>query len=96
MAVWDTQIVGRKDDNQLNEIKIYPNPSKGEINFEFTRKGNYELKLFDNQGRILDSTVINSISGVWNLQSRNYSGIHLVEVFERGELIISKKIIFTD
>ncbi|MAZ92849.1 MAG: M1 family aminopeptidase [Bacteroidales bacterium] len=96
LAVWDTQIVDIKDDRQINQISIYPNPTNGDINFEFARTGNYELKLFDNQGRILDSTIINSISGVWNLESKNYSGIHLVEIFEAGKLITSKKIIFTD
>ena len=44
LAVWDRQIVGATEVfHEPFNVKIYPNPSRGVINFEFPRKG----KLFD-------------------------------------------------
>ena len=46
----------------LRNISIYPNPSKGQVNFDFSKeKGSFDLEIYTSQGRLLQ--VENELSG---------------------------------
>lgn len=95
LAVWDKHIVGNTENISSQKVKIYPNPSKGKLQFEFVEKGNYSLRFFQSNGTIIDSLNMNGKRKTWKLP-RNFdtSEIVLVRVFEGKELIASEKIVF--
>jgi len=97
LAVWDKQIVGNEEDKQsFNDIRIYPNPTKGQINFEFPRKGNYHVKVFDESGRELDSMRIRSTHGSWRCKQKVSPGLVMVTIIENGDTLVTKKIMIIE
>jgi|ETNmetMinimDraft_26_1059896.scaffolds.fasta_scaffold00023_31 aminopeptidase N len=95
LAVWDKTIVG-ENENQINKsnIKIYPNPTEGELNFKFPHKGKYTVLLFDEKGKQIDSVQINSKKGSWNWKNNNLSsGVIIVYVSEKGKVLTTQKIV---
>ncbi len=95
LAVWDKQIVGvPKIDTKPDKIKIYPNPSKGKLNFKFPKKGNYSVLLYDEEGKRIDKFQINSKKGSWNWKNKNLSpGVVIVYISEDGNMISTKKVV---
>lgn len=93
LAVWDKQIVGTKE-NKLNDngIRIYPNPAREQINFEFSKQGNYHLKFYDETGKILDSINISSNSGSWDCSNKG-AGIIMIQILENGNTLVTEKVV---
>ncbi len=72
--------------SKINNIRIYPNPTSGEIYIE-TQKENINILVWNMTGRRLLSTQENTIS------LENYpSGIYLFQILEKGEILHSEKI----
>jgi peptidase M1-like protein/type IX secretion system substrate protein len=95
LAVWDTQIVNTPENNfNTNNIKIYPNPSSGKLNFEFPRKGNFDIHVFNESGILVDNFMIYSKKGTWKCNTKSdSSGFVMVKVVENGETLLTKKIV---
>jgi len=95
LAVWDKQLVGTEDKEvNSSNIKIYPNPSKDKLNFEFPQKGEYTIMLYDSKGKQIDKFKINARKGSWNWKRKNIqSGVVLVFVSENGNVLASEKIV---
>lgn len=98
LAVWDRTIVGESENNVLKDnIKIYPNPSNGMLNFKFQHKGKYTVMLFDENGKQIDRFQINSKKGSWNWKSNNLnSGVIIVYVSENGKVITTQKVVLVE
>jgi aminopeptidase N len=96
MAVWDTHLDITSGTPFNNEIKIYPNPSRGILNFSFPEKGKYTILLFDAKGAKLDQFTINGRKKTWKWQGdQAFSGVVFVHVYEGNELLTIRKLIFT-
>ena len=95
LAAWDKTIVGELQKIAAHKVKIYPNPSKGKLQFEFAEKGNYILSFYQTNGALIDSLSVNGKRKTWKLP-KNFktSEVVLVRVYKRGELIASEKIVF--
>ncbi len=95
LAVWDKQIVGTPEENtEPDGIKIYPNPSKGILNFRFPQKGHYSILIYDENGKRVDEFQINARKGSWDIGSKNLSsGLVMIQISENGKLLSTKKII---
>mgnify|MGYP002639403093 CR=1 FL=1 len=97
LAVWDIQIVGTEESNIITrDVLIYPNPSSGIVNFEFTRKGNYHIRIYDETGKELDDFRINSKKGVWHKKSNKTSGVIMVEILENGDTLAREKVVIVE
>ncbi len=93
LAVWDTQIVSQPEQKNENGIKIYPNPSYGKLNFEFSESGSYTIKIFSEDGKEIDMFNINSRKGKRKLNRNDTTGVVMVQVYEDGVSIATKKIV---
>ncbi|MCF6169975.1 MAG: M1 family metallopeptidase [Bacteroidales bacterium] len=95
LAVWDTEIVGRTEKLSSEKVRIYPNPSKGKLQFEFAEKGNYTLSFYRTNGTRIDSLNVNGKRKSWKLP-KNFSAseVILVRVYQGGQLIASEKVVF--
>lgn len=95
LAVWDRQLVELPQHEKESEnIKIYPNPSSGKLNFKFPRKGKYSIMLFDEEGKRISQFVINARRYSWNWKSDNVSpGVKFVHVSEKGKVLTTKKVV---
>lgn len=95
LAVWDKQIVGINNESENNSnIKIYPNPSNGKLNFKFEKRGNYSIVLYNNAGKQISTFAINSKKGSYNWKSNNIlPGTVIANVYQDGKLLTSKKVI---
>ena len=95
LAAWDKNIVGEQKTMSSAKVKIYPNPSKGKLQFEFAEKGNYKLSFYQTNGTLIDSINVNGKRKTWRLPKNfDASEIVLVRVFEGGELIATEKVVF--
>ncbi len=53
------------EDYQLDtEISVYPNPTVDIVNINFSQTGQYEVQLFDHQGRLVKKQESNSVQEV--------------------------------
>ncbi len=96
LAVWDKQIVGAPENNvKTDNIKIYPNPSRGKLNFEFPRKGKYNINIYDGTGKFIEGFQVNSKKGSWK-HDYLISGIVMVEIIEDGDILTTKKVVLVD
>ena len=95
LAVWDKQIVGSPEIEAKEDIvNIYPNPSKGKLNFEFPQKGKYMVMLYDSSGKQIDKFQINARKGSWNWKKNESStGVVMVYVSENGKVLTTLKIV---
>ncbi|MBC8319970.1 MAG: M1 family metallopeptidase [Bacteroidetes bacterium] len=95
LAVWDKQIVGTRENKyESDNIKIYPNPSKGEINFEFPRRGNYSILLYDESGKQIDKFQINAKKCTWNWKKNNLTTRTVIAyISEKGIKLVTRKIV---
>lgn len=93
LAVWDKQIVGEYEYPKSEKINVYPNPTRGEINFEFPREGNYLVKLYTENGRNIDSFNVSSKIASHDI---NINGIVMIEISENNEILLTKKVVCTN
>ncbi|WP_108801597.1 carbohydrate-binding protein [Aquimarina sp. Aq107] len=89
-----TYTTNRSNDDNLNIVKLYPNPVVNSINFSSNMEGQI-VKVFNVNGVLMKETVLeagqNSID-VTNLSSGYYI-INVLEAGKSNKLIVSKKII---
>jgi aminopeptidase N len=95
LAVWDKQIVGEKEIEFENEIKLFPNPTNGVLNIEFSEKGEYELMLYDSVGMKIEQITVKGKSKKWKFSKpQKPSGVYFVHIMEDNKLLTIKKVVF--
>ncbi len=95
MAVWDKTIVSTNNvNNNKEQVKIYPNPTTGVVNFEFNASNIYNVYVYDNAGRLLDKQTIKDNKGSYNLSGLNVNtGTFIIMISCNGTTVASSKII---
>lgn len=86
------------DVNQMNSLKVYPNPANSVLNVSFTLQGTNQiiLDLVDATGRIVDSRTANSTNGSYETQFdlRSFSkGVYSVHVLSNDKNYYHKLIL---
>ena len=81
--------VGSIETNKY-EVSVFPNPAKEYVNIELSETGNYQIKIFDNTGRLIqEETILDKV-----LKSRISSypaGIYTISVSnDNGDLFNTK------
>jgi len=82
------QLLSNPDFEIDNSVTIYPNPSNGILNV----KGKFNIKstqLFDVQGRLLQSNIVNDTTAVIDLSSQS-KGIYFVKVITDNGIKVEK------
>jgi len=94
LAVWDKTIVSTSD-HTLNDpnILVYPNPSRGVINFEFPHRSDYKVRLTDEAGHELGVFFCSGKHATWKPE-RDFKGIIITTIFDHEKWISTKKIVF--
>lgn len=92
LAVWDKTIVSTSPCNeQMDDIMVYPNPTKGLINIVFPKKGNFEVKLTNEAGYGIGEFKVNGKEASYKPEYPN-KGLILISIFENNQLIVTKKV----
>lgn len=89
-----TYTTNRIDDDNLNIVKLYPNPVVNTINFSSNMEGQI-VKVFNINGVLMKETVLEAGQNSIDVGSLS-SGYYIINVLEAGKsnkLIVSKKII---
>lgn len=93
LAVWDKTIVSVPGEKSVAPaVQVFPNPSKGKVNFVFSTKGNYQVKLTDEMGRLIDKIEVNGKQASWKPEFP-ITGMILISIFQHGKLLVNKKVI---
>jgi hypothetical protein len=82
--------------NNINEIKIYPNPAKDYIWIDYgnySNMNNYSMKISNMLGQVVYNQNVTQQKVQIDLNSWTGKGTYLVELFDNGQLIEVKKII---
>lgn len=96
LAVWDKTVVGTADHAENDFINIYPNPSRGKLNFEFAERGDYRIEIIDIKGSIISRFIISGKSKSWKWDGQSaFNGVFFVRIYEDHELITIKKLVFS-
>ncbi len=94
LAVYNLS-VGEMEQEDHKEYKVYPNPSKGELNVVMQTEDIYNLKLYDVKGSLIDSLAFNKQSVRWRPRLiLNENGTYLLFIHKAGNLIGIEKIVF--
>ncbi|MBN1185799.1 MAG: T9SS type A sorting domain-containing protein [Bacteroidales bacterium] len=72
-------------------IRLYPNPSAGEINIYVKGYDNYTVKVIDLQGKIVYEKSYKGVSGAQSLKIQN-SGVYQLQIITKDG-IVSRKVI---
>lgn len=96
LAVWDRQIVDLTERKADKKLRIFPNPSSQSLTFEFEKRGNYTIRLFDAKGVLLDAFQMRGKrqTYVWK-NSITYTGVVMVHVYEDNMIYTTEKVIFS-
>jgi len=95
LAVHDISVGQSENNTKQGEFKVYPNPSKGKINFDFNSEGNYFVKLIDPNGVTVDSLHFSERKVNWEPQiSKLSTGIYLLYIYNSNQLISVEKLLF--
>ena len=85
-----------KNDLKLETIKVFPNPSEGQINLSFQGpKGQVEVRVTDINGKVIISEVVNQLDGIYNMQldlNKAAKGNLILSIYQ-GEKVYSEKIL---
>lgn len=96
LAVWDKIVVGTEEYITQKSVNIYPNPSKGTLNFKFDKCGKYDIRIYDVKGTKIGQLSINGKSKKWKWRNKyNFTGVVFIHVYEGRELKTIKKIVLT-
>jgi hypothetical protein len=75
-------------------VNIYPNPSRDVLHFEFFERGNYDIKIYDSKGILLDQFSMNGKSKSWKWKNNHlFTGAVFIHVFEGRNLLTIRKLI---
>lgn len=75
-----------------NDIKIYPNPSKGKINIEISKVGNYTLKIFNETGQMVLEKQIKG-NQVNTIIINQLMGNYVIEISGSQGSVMTKKVL---
>ncbi len=84
-------VVSGIGEETYNSLKIYPNPGRGQINFEFTEQAQGNLQLFDIRGMVIKSIEINSKSLILDVSAWN-EGVYIYKI-ETNSGVLNGKIV---
>lgn len=91
-----TTIVCRNEDEiTSSEIAAYPNPFNNTVNLEFGNLNPDYLELIDITGRILETKIINEVSGI-QAGENLIAGFYLVRIWKSGKIISTLKLVKTE
>jgi len=79
--------------NELNIISVFPQPAKNKLNIKVNLNNNeeYTLDLYNSQGKIVLSTVLNKNTEKINLDVSQFkSGIYFIKVHSKNNLYTKK------
>ncbi len=74
-----------------SNLKLYPNPTEGQVNIEFTNLTNPALNITDVNGRVLDNQNLNNKKSIINI-SNLPKGIYIFKVYS-NEGVSTQKIV---
>lgn len=80
----------------LNEVKVYPNPTDGEINLILPQTATYELRVYDMMGKlIISKNIINQgeFTHVLDLSGQK-NGIYFIEI-RHGNTFTTQKVLLS-
>jgi len=77
-AVTTFETLSRGDFAADESVKIYPNPSSGVVNISAATHVQ-SMELYDVQGRLLQSVIINDTAGALNISQRS-QGIYFLKI----------------
>ena len=102
ISVTDTLIInatitGLNPPNNLNTIKVFPNPANDHITINygnFASMSGYTLKITNNFGQVVFTTPINQQSSYIDLSTWSGNGIYFVQIIDtQNNTIENKKIV---
>jgi len=97
LAIWDQNYLGTKSPlpNHPDILKVYPNPSAGEVVIECKVDENSVLKFINASGLQIDSSEITPRQRIVRWNSRAFSkGVYFIQLSTAGKRIIaSQKIV---
>jgi aminopeptidase N len=94
LAVYDLS-VGNKEQKKPSVYKIFPNPARSELNFDFPQEGNYLLELNNANGSIIDSISFKGKKEKWQISPGNLKpGPYVLFIYESGKLITVERVVF--
>ncbi len=94
LAVWDKQIVSVEELSQESLYRVYPNPARGEINIEFSRRGKYEIVIYDSLGTRIDMFKVHGKKQTWKSSEKFKSGNVVLMHIKQGDTMLgTEKII---
>ncbi len=95
--VINTLITGLTPPNNLNTIKVFPNPSNDHITIDFgnfASMNGYTLKITNSLGQIIFTTPVNQQSSYIDLSTWGGNGIYFVQVIDtQNNTIENRKIV---
>ncbi len=93
----NTLITGLTPPNNLNTIKVFPNPTNNHITIDFgnfASMNGYILKITNSIGQIVFTTPINQQSSYIDLSTWSGNGIYFVQVIDsQNNTIENRKIV---
>ena len=96
LAVWDKTIVNTNYKTADNIVSIYPNPSRGKLNFEFVKRSKYNIVIYNVKGAQLARFVVNGKSKSWKWNDEYaFSGVVFIHVYEGNDLLTVRKLVLT-
>jgi hypothetical protein len=97
LAVWDKTITHIGEEPLDEFVKVFPNPTRGILNFKFARKGKYIIEIYDTMGSQVSRFYINGRSKSWKWNDNSaFTGVYLIRVYENHELLTIKKLVFSN
>jgi len=80
----------------LSEVKVYPNPTDGQINLVLPQTATYEVMIYDMMGRLIISQTISNEGEFthWLDLSEQKNGLYFIEI-RQGNRITTKKVILS-
>ena len=75
------------------DIKVYPNPTEGNVIVDFPEIGNYALRLYDLKSNKLSETTLSENKSTAIEMSHLPLGIYMLSVYESNQLMTTVKII---
>jgi hypothetical protein len=95
--VINTVISNLTSPNNENTIKIYPNPTSGQIVIDygiFTRMNGYTIRINNSVGQQVFSSLINKQQSTVNISSLGSKGIYFVQIIDpQSKVIDTRKIV---